>query len=230
MAGINKFYRYHIKFQKFAFKRKNQSKWFLTSLLLLILLPFPMLIFPNQRQLIFEIVLTLVVFFGVQLIANTLKHFMIGMTLGSMSIVCIWLGFFYESFQIINLLKSFVIVVFLLYIGYFLFDFVASNKTVDLNMITVSIAGYILIGIFGGQLFYALYLTLPESFNIATEKSFFTLTYYSFTTLTSLGFGDILPQTQTAQSLSLIIALAGELYITILVGIIVGKYLIQKQH
>ena len=96
-------------------------------------------------------------------------------------------------------------------------------------MILVSIAGYLLIGIFGGQLFYALNLAFPNSFNIASEKPLFALTYYSFTTLTSLGFGDILPLTQASQSLSLIIALSGELYITILVAIIVGKYLIYKQ-
>lgn len=229
MARINRFYRYHVKFQKLAFKGKSQSKWFLTSLILLLLLPFPMLLFPNQKQFVFEVVLTMVVFFGVQLVSDNLKHFAVGLILGGLSIILIWLDFFYATVQAIKVLKPIVIISFLIYLGYYLFNFVALRKIVDLNMILVSIAGYLLIGIFGGQLFYALNLAAPDSFNIVSEKPLFTLTYYSFTTLTSLGFGDILPQTQPAQSLSLIIALAGELYITILVAILVGKYLIQRE-
>ena len=81
MARINRFYRYHVRFQKLAFKGKSQSKWFLVSLILLLLLPFPMLIFPNQKQLVFEMVLSMVVFFGVQLVSDTLKHFMVGLIL-----------------------------------------------------------------------------------------------------------------------------------------------------
>ena len=229
MARINRFYRYHVRFQKLAFKGKSQSKWFLVSLILLLLLPFPMLIFPNQKQLVFEMVLSMVVFFGVQLVSDTLKHFITGLILGSLSILLIWVDYFNQVTYLTKIFKPLTIIIFLIYLGYYLFNFVAKRKSVDLNMILVSIAGYLLIGIFGGQLFYALNLVFPDSFNIVSDKPLFTLTYYSFTTLTSLGFGDILPLTQASQSLSLIIALSGELYITILVAIIVGKYLIYKQ-
>ena len=229
MPKISRFYRCHVKFQRMAFRGKSQSKWFLASLLLLLLIPFPMLLFPNGKQLVFEVVLTLVVFFGVQLISDTLRHFTIGMALGCSSIALIWLEFFQELPFMVKVLKPVAICTFLIYLSYYLFNFVGTKKVVDANMILVSISGYLLIGLFGGQLFYVLYLTMPESFSGTAEKPLFTLTYYSFTTLTSLGFGDILPQTQAAQSLSLMVALAGELYITILVGIIVGKYLMQKQ-
>ena len=71
-------------------------------------------------------------------------------------------------------------------------------------------------------------LIFPESFTIIDNGYYlYGLTYYSFTTLTSLGFGDILPVSAPAQSVSLLIAIAGQLYLTILVAILVGKYLIQ---
>lgn len=229
MPRVKKFYRHYVKFQRMAFRGKSKSKWFLVSLLMLLLIPFPMLVFPDGKQLVFEVVLTLVVFFGVQLVSDTLKHFTVGMILGCASIVLIWLGNFQELPFVIKILKPVMVCTFLVYLSYYLFNFVGAKKVVDLNMILVSISGYLLIGLFGGQLFYILSLAMPESFSVTTEKPLFTLTYYSFTTLTSLGFGDILPQTQAAQSLSLMVALAGELYITILVGIIVGKYLMQKQ-
>ena len=160
MARINRFYRYHVKFQKLAFKGKSQSKWFLTSLILLLLLPFPMLLFADQKQLVFEVVLTMVVFFGVQLVSDTLKNFIVGLILGGLSIILIWIDFFYGTGHVTKVLKPVAIISFLIYLGYYLFNFVALRKTVDQNMILVSIAGYLLIGIFGGQLFYALSLAV----------------------------------------------------------------------
>lgn len=229
MLNFSNLYRLQVKFQKVMFRGKTQSKWFLFSLTLIILLPFPIYIFPENKTLIFEIALSLVVFFGVQLVSDTLKHFLIGLLLGTTSLLMIWLNFLEsEVFQII-LLKSISILIFLIYIGYYLLSFLKYTKIINLNMILVSIAGYLLLGIFGGQLFSLLYAVDPNAFNINGNNQLFNLTYYSFTTLTSLGFGDILPTSARAQSLSLIIGLAGELYITILVAIIIGKYLMQNQ-
>jgi len=230
MAKFNTFYRNQVKFQRLAFKGKSQSKWFLISLIILLLIPLPMQLFPNNKQLVFEIILTFVVFFGVQLVSDTLKHFTIGLLLGGLSIALIWFDFFNNSVYLLLVLKPLIIIAFLSYLGFHLFKFVASQKIVDGNMILVSISGYLLIGIFGGQLFYAINLVIPNSFILEADKPLFAFTYYAFTILTSLDFGVISANTQMAQSLSLIIAIAGELYITILVAILVGKYLMHKQY
>ena len=230
MAKFNTFCRNQVKFQRLAFKGKSQSKWFLISLIILLLIPLPMQLFPNHKQLVFEIILTFVVFFGVQLVSDTLKHFTIGLLLGGLSIALIWFDFFNNSVYLLLVLKPLIIIAFLSYLGFHLFKFVASQKIVDGNMILVSISGYLLIGIFGGQLFYAINLVIPNSFILEADKPLFAFTYYAFTILTSLDFGVISANTQMAQSLSLIIAIAGELYITILVAILVGKYLMHKQY
>lgn len=229
MLKINKLYRLHVKFQKLFFKGRSQSKWFLFSLVLLILLPFPINLFPSYKALIFELSLSAVVFFGVQLVSDTMKHFLTGMLLGIISVCIIWLDFFRNDLSLITILKPITISLFLTYLSYYLMSFLKKTKIIDLNMILLSISGFLLLGIFGGQLCHLLHTIDTSSFNVDNKNTLFELTYYSFTTLTSLGFGDILPLTSPARSLSLIIGLAGELYITILVAILVGKYLIQNQ-
>lgn len=231
MFNINKLYRLHVKFQKLLFRGKTQSRWFLFSLVLLILLPFPVNLFPEQKVLIFEIALSLVVFFGAQLVSDTFRHFLVGLFLGLLALTLIWLHFLRKDLLVITILRPIAISAFLIFISYYLMTSLKRSKIIDVNMIMISIAGFLIMGIFGGQLCNLLHLFDASAFNIEVENNnLFKLTYYSFTTLTSLGFGDILPQSAPAQSLSLIIGLSGQLYITILVAILVGKYLMQNQN
>lgn len=46
--------------------------------------------------------------------------------------------------------------------------------------------------------------------------------YYSFVTLTTLGYGDIVPVSPSARSLATLEALTGQLYLTVLVARLVG--------
>ena len=51
----------------------------------------------------------------------------------------------------------------------------------------------------------------------------FNFIYYSFETLTTLGYGDILPMTPLAKTLIILEALIGPLYLAILIGRLVSK-------
>ncbi len=53
-------------------------------------------------------------------------------------------------------------------------------------------------------------------------RSFPTIVYFSITTLTTLGYGDIVPATDRARLLTSIEALVGQLYIAIFIGRLVG--------
>ena len=55
------------------------------------------------------------------------------------------------------------------------------------------------------------------------------LVYYSFTTLTTLGFGDVIPLSPLARSLSTLLALVGQLYLALLVGRLVGLYVSEER-
>jgi len=58
-----------------------------------------------------------------------------------------------------------------------------------------------------------------------TAQGFYDFLYFSFITLTTLGYGDVTPVSAFAKSVTLIIAVSGQLYLTILVAMLVGKFL-----
>jgi hypothetical protein len=70
-------------------------------------------------------------------------------------------------------------------------------------------------------------LFIPGSFSQvdSSEGNYPTFIYFGFVTLTTLGYGDITPDTILARSLSIFTALIGQLYLVIIMAILIGKYL-----
>ncbi len=227
MRRIRKAYRYHLKLQRFLFRGKNNSTWLLLSLVLLLLLPIPVYLMPHLRALIFQVVLSFVVFTGIQLISNSIRHFLVGFAMGIVAIIFIWLGAESGLLPVVKFLRAFFTSAFLTFLSYRLFNIIWNSPKITLNIISAAVSGYFLIGLFGGQLFQFINLLVPNSYNLNQGSDLYQLTYFSFTTLTSLGFGDVLPLTAPAQSIALLIGITGQLYLTILVAMLVGKYLIQ---
>jgi Ion channel len=94
------------------------------------------------------------------------------------------------------------------------------------------IAGYLLIGLTWTFAYQLLIQQAPSAIyfepgvvaeNLLKQPSH--LIYFSFTTLTTVGFGDIHPVTPAAQSLTVAEALAGQLYVAILIASLVGMAL-----
>ena len=52
--------------------------------------------------------------------------------------------------------------------------------------------------------------------------------YFGFVTLTTLGYGDVVPLTPAARSLSIFTSITGQMYVAIIIALIVSKYLSQK--
>jgi hypothetical protein len=76
---------------------------------------------------------------------------------------------------------------------------------------------------------YLLLVTVqPNAFVIAGDPtralSWFDCQYYSFVTLTTLGYGDIVPTTRQARSLSMMEAISGTMYVAILIARLVGLH------
>jgi hypothetical protein len=53
--------------------------------------------------------------------------------------------------------------------------------------------------------------------------------YYSFVTMTTLGYGDIVPHTPTARILSVLQSVMGQLYLAVLVARLVGLQISQSR-
>jgi voltage-gated potassium channel len=140
-----------------------------------------------------------------------------------------WLNVFVDH-RVINTIHPIIAILFLLYSTYKTILIVLMSKVVDLNVVFGSITGYLLFGYVGALLMLIVELLVPGSFTISqSQPLIYQFIYFSFITITSLGYGDILPVTETARSVAAYLSIGGQLYLSILVAIIVGKYMEQKQ-
>ena len=90
-----------------------------------------------------------------------------------------------------------------------------------------ALGAYLLIGLFFGLAYSVLEKVAPGSFALAGQPLAGDLReagaiYFSFVTLATLGYGDIVPLTATARGLAVIEAIGGQLYIAVLVARLVS--------
>ncbi|MGD8577387.1 MAG: ion channel [Thiohalophilus sp.] len=108
------------------------------------------------------------------------------------------------------------------------------TSRVTRNTIYGAVAAYLLIGISFAFVYGIVLQFEPDSMAIpeipgiemiSLREAFNILTYYSFTSLTTLGFGDISPVLPLVRTLSYLEAALGQLYLTILIARLVGLHI-----
>lgn len=102
--------------------------------------------------------------------------------------------------------------------------------TITMDTIRGGICAYFLLA-FIWALFYGMVATLnPHAFSatLIQPGSYLQPIHFSVTTLTTLGFGDIVPVSTLAIVLTDTEAIIGQLYPTVFIAILVGGYLSQK--
>ncbi|WP_350286130.1 potassium channel family protein [uncultured Croceitalea sp.] len=124
---------------------------------------------------------------------------------------------------------------FYLLISYEIIKQVWHSPIVDRKVILGMISGFICLGLIGFYVYMAIELTNPSSFDGGLlhmqETHPHTLTeqlmYFSFITLLTIGYGDIVPITPLAQKASILIGLVGQFYLVIVTAVVVGKFINQ---
>lgn len=104
---------------------------------------------------------------------------------------------------------------------------------IDGNKILGSICLYLLLGLIWAILYTLLQITFNDAFsNLNNAREWFILfpdfIYFSFVTLTTLGFGDISPTQPVARFLVYFQAIVGQFYIAVLVATLVGSRMTNK--
>ncbi len=95
----------------------------------------------------------------------------------------------------------------------------------DIEALLGAVFGYLLLAIFWAVLFVRIERWQPGSFSFAEQSDLSsTMIYYSLVTLTTLGYGDVLPSTPIAEVAAGLEAVVGVLYVAVMIGSIVGTY------
>jgi hypothetical protein len=100
---------------------------------------------------------------------------------------------------------------------------------VNSRTLCLGAAGYVHVGLTAGQLATFLEVMHPGSFNLGLmlpgEEIVERLNYYTFITMGSIGYGDILPATPPAEFFAVAVSITGTLYVSLMIGLLLSRYI-----
>ena len=117
--------------------------------------------------------------------------------------------------------------------------FLFVSQRVTTNVVAASLCVYLLLAVMWAQIFTLMEVLEPGTFRFGPVEASgewgaagrgemaFGL-YYSLVTMTTLGYGDIVPISKTAQMFSAVEAVTGQLYLTVLVARLVGLHIVHS--
>lgn len=108
---------------------------------------------------------------------------------------------------------------------------VLQHRMVTIDTIFGSLCVYMMISIIAALIFRLIYYFDETSFAFAAESRspLDDFLYFSMITITTVGYGDILPRTPVARSAAALLALVGQLYLVVLVAYLVGLRITHTQ-
>jgi hypothetical protein len=118
---------------------------------------------------------------------------------------------------------------------------VLRSEVMDTDTLIGGVCAYFILGVTWGSAYALIELMSPGSFavspglaaagnwHIPTHPITPLMQYFSFVTLTTVGYGDMSPLTHMARLVSMLEALTGQLYLAVLVGRLVGLHIAQAR-
>ena len=202
----------------------------LVSLLILILF-YPL--FQADRLLVRDLLLSAVFFSGIFSLEFSARSRMILLSLATLTTGTTWIHHFNEN-NLLSLIDFATSSVTLAVIVVLMIRHIARSRIVTPTIILSSVNVYLLLGVLGAVLLSIadavhVFLNGGESAGIALPSQgppeFSDYLYLAIITLTTVGFGDVTAVSRLTRSVVMLIGLAGPLYMTILVAMLVGKFL-----
>jgi voltage-gated potassium channel len=123
-------------------------------------------------------------------------------------------------------LSSFLL--FLLLCTFLVLRQILTGTQVDLNRIAGAFCAYLMLGFIWSVAYMILFAMDQGSFRglpqIGDDLRLMDLQYFSFVTMTTLGYGDVVPVSYIARALAAVEAVIGQFYLAVLVAALVGAY------
>lgn len=187
----------------------------------------------DTTSLVGDLLLTAIFFSGIFSLDFSTKSLKILLPLGTATAATTWIGHF-TALKIVYVVDSVSTLFFLVTIVVLMTGHIARSRNVTPTIILSSINGYLLLGVLGSVLL-ALTDRLQRGLGALGDAGinfpgnhlpeFHDYMYFSLVTLTTLGYGDVTPASHFSRSMAVLIAISGQMYMTILIALLVGKFL-----
>jgi hypothetical protein len=124
-------------------------------------------------------------------------------------------------------------IVFMVFVVVHLLRFILRAPKVNMEVLCAGISGYLMMGILWTLAYVLVAQIIPESFVFSTGQGRtmkgIEALYFSFVTLCTVGYGDIVPASHASRMLAVFEAMAGTFYVTILIARLVAMYSAEKR-
>jgi len=213
----------------------GRSVYLLVSLLFLVAIG-PWLTETVVGRGLWELLFTLVTLSTIYLLGVNRSRALISGLLALPTLASLWLRQLVPAIGL-SQVALVLLTLFLLYTTVTVLLRIFAQETVTMDTLSNALCVYLLMGYLWGSLYGLIYLLTPDGFHlpmgwtpakeqgIATDVPMNLMTYFSFTTLTTLGYGDVLPISGSARAAVVLEAVFGHFYLAVLVARLVGLHI-----
>lgn len=203
---------------------------YLTKSLVLLILVYPYLEINIAGQVVMTVITIFVMISLIVAVSDNKRNIIIALCLAIPWFVTLVINFpLFESERGIVIRKEIVFAVLLfLFTTTTIFLHLLKSREVTSEILFASVCVYLLIGLTWASLYIFIDFVYPNSFidtsdQIAINAPRFL--FFSYITLTTVGYGTMIPISDPARSLALLEAIIGQLYLAILVARLVGLHI-----
>ncbi|MEN8008404.1 MAG: potassium channel family protein [Candidatus Krumholzibacteriota bacterium] len=180
----------------------------------------------NQGQIIPVLLRGGIIIAAIFMTADRKNHLVVGLILGIPALILTATNGSFDN-EIRDWITYLNVLLLYLFIIRLMLGQIFNARVITLDTIGLALCTYILIGAVW-VLFYTPVLALnPNAFSHpigADSDPLHTLTYFSYVTLATLGYGDISPVSNLARNLAILEAVTGTLFLAVLISRLVGSY------
>jgi voltage-gated potassium channel len=205
-----------------------QNGFLILLVSLLALQIIPPFINPAERSILLGILVALVLLFALYLVAYNRKELIIGILLCAPAIATNWADKSIDPTLVIYAHYLFAIA-FLSYTCLHIFRYLFETEDISADMLYAAVCLYFIVGMIWAMIYVLIEMYHPGSFQLDadlnnTRAVFGELLYFSYVTISTLGYGDMAPLTRIARSWATIEAIIGQFYLAFVVARLVSLY------
>jgi hypothetical protein len=178
----------------------------------------------------FDIIFGVLIFANLFIIGNQEKYLYSFVLLILAIVVLLHVLEIYFDTQIIHILRLCFVIGFLSLMTYLCLYYTYLDQSVSITTLFGSISAYLFIGLVFSYIYLLVELLSPSSFSGFAGGGEAKSIYFSFITLTTVGFGEIIPIKPIAQTLTWLESFSGQIYLAVIIGLMIGRYVAEKQN